>query len=384
MMFSAIQNLEFKIQNSQKGLLFGIILLLFGSDAYGETLKPSRFPSLISSIRISDPLNFCGEPAPLDRQEIKERMEKELLLMLWDRPQIILWIKRSHRYLPLIEDMLKAERMPQDLKYVSIIESALRPHVGSSKGAIGFWQFMPATAQNYGLRVDTQFDERRNVFAATEAAIRYFKNLHTRFGSWPLAAAAFNMGEEGLAAEILAQGTDDYYRLYLPLETQRYVFRILSAKRILTDPKKYGFEIKKKDLYPPLKYDRIELTLTQETPIQLVAEAAKTSFKKIKDLNPEIRGHYLPKGTHTVFIAEGSSKKFHKRFSAMMENWQTNKGKRLYVVQQGDNLSSIADRFNVPLPALLIWNRLNPSRPIHPGDRLIIAPDKIGSDQKKE
>jgi membrane-bound lytic murein transglycosylase D len=383
MTFSAIQNSKFKIQNLLICLPLGVILLMA---AHSQAAPPEMacFPSLISSIRLSDPLSFCDEPAPLDRQEIRERMEKEFLLMLWDRPQIILWIKRSQRYLPLIEDMLKAERMPKELKYISIIESALRPHVGSPKGAIGFWQFMPATARNYGLRVDTEFDERRNVFAATGAAIQYFKYLHTRFGSWTLAAAAFNMGEEGLAAEILAQGTDDYYRLYLPLETQRYVFRILSAKLILTDPKKYGFEIKNNDRYPPLKYDRITLTLTQETPIRMVAEAAKTSFKKIKDLNPEIRGHYLSKGTHTVLIAEGSSKNFHKRFSALMENWQSNKGKRLYVVQQGDNLSSIADRFNVPLPALLIWNRRNPSRTIHPGDRLIVFPDTIGSGRKKE
>jgi len=382
-MFSAIQNSKFKIQNSLPRLLFGIILLIT-ADAPAAPPETARFPSLLSSIRISAPLSFCGEPAPIDRQEIKERMEKELLLMLWDRPQIILWIKRAHRFLPLIEDMLKAAQMPPDLKYVSIIESALRPHVGSPKGAIGFWQFMPATAQNYGLRVDTRFDQRRNIFAATEAAILYFKNLYTRFGSWSLAAAAFNMGEAGLAAEILAQGTDDYYRLYLPLETQRYVFRIIAAKRILSHPKAYGFEIKKRDLYPQLRYDRIELALTQETPIRLVAEAAKTSFKKIKDLNPEIRGHYLPKGTLSLLIAEGSLKNFHKRFAALMENWQADKGRRLYVVQQGDNLSSISDRFNVPLPALLIWNRLNPSRPIHPGDRLIIAPDKIDSGQKKE
>lgn len=382
-MFSAIQNLEFKIKHSLTGLLVCVILLVAAEAAAG-TSEAARFPSLISSIRLTSPLSFCDEPAPIDRQEIKERMEKELLLTLWDRPQIILWIKRAHRYLPLIEDMLESERVPKDLKYISIIESALRPHVGSPKGAIGFWQFMPATAQKYGLRVDSEFDERRNVFAATEAAIQYLKDLHTRFGTWSLAAAAFNMGEEGLAAEILAQGTDDYYRLYLPLETQRYVLRILSAKVILTHPKKYGFEIKKKDLYPPLKYDRIEITLAHETPIQKVAEASGTSFKKIKDLNPQIRGHYLPKGTHTLLIAEGASKGFQKKFSAMLNNWQENRGKRLYVVQQGDNLSTIAKRFDVPLPALLIWNRLNPSRPIHPGDRLIVAPDKIGSDQKKE
>lgn len=383
MILSSIQNLEFKIQHSFKGLLFGIILLI-AAGASAETLETARFPSLISSIRINAPLNFCGEPVPLNRHEIKERMEKELLLTLWDRPQIILWIKRSGRYLPLMEDMLGAGRMPKDLKYVSVIESALRPHAGSLKGAVGFWQFMPETAQNYGLKVDDRFDERRNVFTSTEAAIQYFKVLHTRFGSWTLAAAAFNMGEEGLASEILAQGTDDFYDLYLPLETQRYIFRILSAKLILSDPEKYGFTIRREDLYPPLKHDRIEVVLSKEIPILMVAGAASTSFKNIKDLNPEIRGYYLAPGTHTLFIPEGASKQFHSRFKERIDNWQANIGNRLYVVRKGDNLSSIADRFQVPLPALLIWNRLDPTRPIHPGDRLIIAPDRPDSNRKKQ
>ncbi len=379
----SIRHSTFDIRHFFKHLLLGFVLLI-AADAPAETLEPARFPSLMSSIRITAPLHFCGEPVPLNRREVKERMEKELLLTLGDRPQIILWIKRSHRYLPLMEDMLAASRMPKDLKYISVIESALRPHAGSRKGAIGFWQFMPETAKIHGLRVDDRFDERRNVYAATEAAIRYFKSLHSRFGSWTLAAAAFNMGEEGLASEILAQGTDDYYRLYLPLETQRYLLRILSAKLILSDPERYGFSISQGDLYPPLQYDRIEVELPKEIPILMVAESADTHFKTIKDLNPEIRGHYLPPGIHTLFVPKGSSKQFHARFKKRLQNWQADMGKRIYVVQEGDNLSAIADRFGVPLPALLIWNRLDPTRPIHPGDRLVIAPDRPDPNRKKQ
>ena len=351
-----------------------LVLLFTGSGVHGETLEPSRIPSLISSIRIKTPVDFCNEAVPLGNQKIRERMEKELLLTLWDRPQVILWMKRSKRYLPLIETMLAKHHLPDDLKYISVIESALRPHVGSPKGALGFWQFMSSTGRNYGLTVNREIDERRNIFAATRGAIDYLKDLHEKFGSWTLAAAAFNMGEQGLEAEILSQATDNYYDLYIPLETQRYMFRILSAKLILLSPQKYGFILKPEDYYPPLHYERIEIYIDQQTPIQLIARAAKTTFKAIKDLNPEIRGYHIGKGNHNILIPKDSAKGFDKRLNALRKQWQSNEQKKIHVVKDGENLSTIAELYNVPLPALLIWNRLNPSKPIHPGNRLIIAP----------
>lgn len=351
-----------------------LVLFFTVSGVHGETLEPSRIPSLISSTRIKIPLDFCNETVPLGNQKVRERMEKELLLTLWDRPQVILWMKRSKRYLPLIETMLAKHHLPDDLKYISVIESALRPHVGSPKGALGFWQFMSSTGRNYGLTVDREIDERRNIFAATRSAIDYLKALHEKFGSWTLAAAAFNMGEQGLEAEILSQATDNYYDLYIPLETQRYMFRILSAKLILSSPQKYGFILRPEDYYPPLQYDRIEIYIDQQTPIQLIARAAKTTFKAIKDLNPEIRGHHIGKGNHNILIPKNSAKGFDKRLNALQKQWQSNEQKKIHVVKDGENLSTIAELYNVPLPALLIWNRLNPSKPIHPGNRIIIAP----------
>jgi len=351
-----------------------LVLLFTGSGVHGETLEPSRIPSLISSTRIKAPVDFCSEAVPLGNQKVRERMEKELLLTLWDRPQIILWMKRSKRYLPLIETMLAKHHLPDDLKYISVIESALRPHVGSPKGALGFWQFMSSTGRKYGLTVDREIDDRRNIFAATRSAIEYLKDLHEKFGSWTLAAAAYNMGEQGLEAEILSQATDNYYDLYIPLETQRYMFRILSAKLILSSPQKYGFNLKPEDYYPPLQYDRIEIHMDQQTFIQLIARAAKTTFKTIKDLNPEIRGYHIGKGNYNILIPKDSAKGFEKRLNALQKQWQSNEQKKIHVVKDGENLSTIAELYNVPLPALLIWNRLNPSKPIHPGNRLIIAP----------
>ncbi len=360
------------------------MVVLSGTTAQGEnheTAEPCQFPSLISKIRISEPIDFCGEPVEIDRHEVRERMEKELLLTLWDRPQVVLWIKRSGRYMPLIENMLKTNNMPEDLKFIAIVESGLRPHAGSSKGAMGFWQFMKTTGLKYGLKIDSEKDERRNVFRSTEAAVVYLKELYDALGSWTLSAAAYNMGEQGLQAEILAQKSNKFYDLYLPLETQRYIFRIISAKLILSDPEKYGFRFTKMDLYPPVQFDRIRLECFQETPILIIAKAANTRFKVIKDLNPEIRGHYVAAGSHSILIPKGAAKDFHSRFKIFVDQWLIHKQERVYVVKNGDNLSTIAARFHVPLPALMIWNRLVKNKPIHPGDRLVIYPDEIGLEQ---
>jgi membrane-bound lytic murein transglycosylase D len=354
------------------------LFVLTVMSAHGEDNLPSeinQFPGLISRVRISGPLDFCGEPVDLENQDVRERLEKELLLTLWDRPQVALWIKRSGRYMPIIENMLKEHGMPDDLKYVAIIESALRPHAGSRKGAIGFWQFMQPTGLKYGLVINSEKDQRRNIFYSTEAAIAYFKALHDLLDSWTLSAAAYNMGEQGLQSEILAQKTDSYYHLYLPLETQRYMFRIISAKLILTDPGDFGFEYTPDDLYPPLQYDRLKLHCFQETPISIIAQAANTDFKKIKDLNPEIRGHFLAAGSHRILIPKGASDGFQDRFKSLVDQWKAENKERVYVVKEGDNLSSISERFNVPLPALIIWNRLEKNKHIYPGDRLVIYPE---------
>jgi membrane-bound lytic murein transglycosylase D len=358
----------------QRLSIMGIIILLVAGGPLASYGGSAGIPPLEESIRQLPALDFCGEPVPLEDPDVKERMDKELLLSLWDRDQALLWLKRSTRYFPLIEKMLAEAGLPDDLKYVALAESALRPHVGSPKGAIGFWQFLPETGRRYGLTINDAIDQRRNLAASTKAALAYYHDLHERFGSWSLAVTAFNMGEEGLEAEMMAQGVRDFYRLYLPLETQRYLFRILSAKLILTQPQAYGFDLQPADYYPPLQFASIELTCFEETSLTVVAQAAKTDFKRIKDLNPELRGHYLAAGTYTLAVPEDGAPGFHERFTKLHEEWVSQRKARVYVVQPGDNLTTIAEQFRVPLPAILIWNRIDMSRPIHPGDRLIIYP----------
>ena len=264
--------------------------------------------------------------------------------------------------------------MPEDLKYLAIAESALLPHAGSNKGAVGFWQILPDTGRRYGLIIDDTIDERRNIFTSTRAAIAHLKTLYELMGSWTLSAAAYNMGEEGLEAEIMVQHTRDYYRLYLPVETERFIFRILSVKLILSDPDKFGFHLTDADYYPPLEFDEIHVDCFQEIPLALVAKASETDFKVIKNLNPEIRGHYLTEGSHTILIPKGAKKGFKARYKKLVKAYEKKRTDRIYVIKEGDNLSSIAEKFNVPLPALIIWNRIDLNKPIHPGDRLIIYP----------
>ena len=331
-----------------------------------------KIPSLMNALRVDQPLDFCGEAVPLDNPQVRERFEKEMVLSVWDRAQVILWLKRANRYFPVIEDALKKRGMPDDLKFLAVAESALRPHAGSRKGAMGFWQFMRATARKYGLQVDNDVDERRNIFHSTAAALAYLQFLYDDLGSWSLAAAGYNMGEGRLKSEMTAQETKDYYNLYLSLETQRYLFRIIAIKRILSAPEQFGFYLAPDELYPPLLVETISFDLKKETPIQAIARAANVYFKTIKDLNPQLRGHSLKKGDYVLLVPGGHAKVFAKNFPETTRQWQGKQKQRIYVVKKGDNLSAIAARFNIPLASLYLWNPIKPGGSIYPGDKLVV------------
>ena len=356
-------------------LLFVFVFCLTSRNVVGETTEnflPASIPALVSAVRIEGPVNFCGEQVPLDSIEVRERLEKELLLILWNRPQIILWLKRATRYFPFIERTLAQHNMPDDLKYIAVVESALLPHAGSSKKAIGYWQFIKSTGLHYGLTIDQNIDERRNFFASTKAAVSYLKELHDLFGSWTLAAAAYNVGEDRVRDEKTNQKVDNYYDFYLPLETQRYIFKIVAAKLIFSNPSRYGFNLQADDYYPPISFNRVKLTLPGRTPLFLVAQASGTHFKQIKDLNPEIRGYDLQKGSHIIAVPEGTGKKFHSHFAGLTEKWRQENKMNIYIVKKGDSLTRIAERFDITLPALMTWNDLSQSSYIHPGEKLVI------------
>lgn len=330
--------------------------------------------SLAAAVRPPADLTLCGEPVPWELTDVRERFELEMLLSLNNRAQVVLWLKRAARYLPYIAAELEKAGLPDDLKYLPIVESALRPHAGSPRGAMGYWQFLAESGRNQGLTVDRYIDERRDIQASTRAALQYLQSLHEQFGSWALALAAYNMGRNGLAAEMLEQESNNYYQLYLPLETQRFVFRMLAVKLIVGNPGDYGFDLAPEDLYSPHRFDTVTIELPREVPIRLVAEAAGTYFKRIKDLNPALRGHYLQEGRYTLRLPEGAADGFGEGLRQVMAEEARKRPQRIYVVQPGDSLSIIAERFGLPLPALLIWNRIDLNKPIHPGDRLVLYP----------
>ncbi|PID74126.1 MAG: lytic transglycosylase [Desulfobacterales bacterium] len=350
----------------------------------------ARFPSLLSTLHISGPVDFCGEPVPLNDPEIRERLEKEMLLMLWNRAQVILWVKRSGKYFPHIESVLKQRCMPDDLKYIPVIESALLPHIGSSKGAIGYWQFIRPTAKRYGLEVTDEVDERRNIVYATDAATRYLADMHAMFSSWTLAAAGYNMGEDRLKQRMNEQASSDFYRLYLSLETQRYVLRIIAAKLIFTHLKQYGFHFRPGDYWKPAKADRVAVNFPKPVPIMSIAQAASTTYKTIKDLNPEIRGSHFAAGPRTLRVPSGAGIGFPARLAArtgknriyssggsgapvrLRPNPKSVKKARTYTVRRGDYAAKIAKNHGVSLADFLRWNRLRMDQPLYPGMKLKI------------
>jgi len=336
--------------------------------------NPSSPQSLIAATKFSEPLTFCEEEVPLFDNGIKERLERELLICLDNKDDIIMWIKRANRYFPYVENILKNNSMPDDLKYIAIAESALRTHASSNKGAVGYWQFIEPTAVKYGLTVNNDIDERRNIFLSSNAAIRYLQDLYNLFGSWTLATAAYNMGEDGLKTEILVQKVNNYYKLYLYQETQRYIFRILAIKIILSNPEKYGYFLSKEDLYNPIDFDQVQLTTDQPIPLNIISEAANTYFKTIKELNPQIRNYYLPAGSFILNVPKDASVGFAERYDNILSKWIKEKDNQIYTVQSGDNLSLIAEHLNVSVKALMIWNGLTSASKLTVGQKIFVFP----------
>jgi membrane-bound lytic murein transglycosylase D len=354
------------------------------STGHAQNKTPiSAGQELLEAIRISEPLNFCGEQAPLADPDVRERLEREMLQSLDNSDDIILWIKRASRYFPEIERALKANALPDDLKYIAIAESSLRPLAFSNKGATGYWQFIEGTGTKYGLEISDDIDERRNVYQATQAAVKYLKKLYALFGSWTLAAAAYNMGEDGLKSELLVQKVNHYYQLYLNQETQRYVFRILAAKVIMSNPAKFGYSLSPADLYLPRQFDAVEIKAGQPVPLHIIAQAANTYFKIIKDLNPQIKYYHLPAGTRQINIPKGQATGFYERYDKLLSEWIALKNASVYTVKTGDTISGIASRFNVPYKALTIWNGIG-GRKISSGDKLYIFSDTIKSSGKSD
>ncbi|MBG6130531.1 hypothetical protein IWQ47_002007 [Aquimarina sp. EL_43] len=202
----------------------------------------------VYAIAMPDNLNFSGELVPIENPDIRERMDRELLVNTYWQSNGLLLFKRANKYFPIIEPILKEQGVPDDFKYLAVIESSLTQAVSPAR-ATGFWQILKGTAKEYGLEVNENVDERYHIEKSTEVACKYLKSAKEKFGSWTLAAAAYNAGRAGINRRLEKQKAASYYDLLLGEETGRYVFRIVAVKEILSNPKKYGFNFSNEDLY---------------------------------------------------------------------------------------------------------------------------------------
>jgi membrane-bound lytic murein transglycosylase D len=264
--------------------------------------------SKIMSFDIPANAEFAGEIVPVQNIEVKEALDKELLTNAYWQSNMIFYIKRAYRWFPIIEPILKENNIPDDFKYLAVIESGLL-NATSPSGAKGFWQFMKATATDYDLEVNEFVDERNNLVKSTKAACKYLKSAYDLYNNWTLAAASYNMGKTGLLNALQDQRVNNYYDLLLNAETARYVYRIIAVKYIISNPNEYGFAISEVHLYPTYKTKSIEVVQSIEDLVDFAKEH-KTNYKTIKLLNPWLIGKSLPiKGNkaYQILIPEPNS-----------------------------------------------------------------------------
>ena len=269
-----------------------------GPDKEPAQEKPKPFSQEKAAYTISAPLrvstpdvpktfDLFGEKMPLEIWDVRERFDRELLVNTYMQGSTAYIIKLMYRWMPMIEARLKANGVPDDFKYLCVAESALQNQT-SRVGAVGFWQFMQGTATQYGLHIDHEVDERYNPEKTTDAACRYLKDAYAKFGNWTAAAASYNCGMGGYNSAMTKQGETSFYKLWLPDETMRYIFRIAALKQILSNPKASGFILNDDDVYKPLKVERTTINYGIGDLIQF-AKNKGTDYKTLKMLNPWLR-----------------------------------------------------------------------------------------------
>ena len=256
----------------------------------------------VYALQVPENLDFAGESMPLKNPDILERMDRELLVNTYWQSNGLLMFKRSEKYFPIIEPILAKNGIPDDFKYLAVIESGLTNAV-SPAGARGVWQIMPATARENGLEVNDNVDERYHLEKSTEVACKYLLKSKEELGSWTLAAAAYNAGNAGVSRRLQEQGVTDYYDLLLGEETGRYLFRIVALKEILSHPAKYGFNFREKDLYKNIPTFKVEVD-TAVTDFSKFAQNFSINYKILKLHNPWLREPYLNNKSRKLYQIE--------------------------------------------------------------------------------
>lgn len=245
---------------------------------------------------------FAGDTIRFDNDDMRERLDRELIAFTFSHSTSILMLKRAPKYFPIVEPVIRSYGMPDDIKYLMVIESNLDPRAVSTAGAAGLWQFTEATGRQYGLEVNSNIDERYNIEKATAAALKYLKAAYGKYGDWLTVAASYNAGQNRISSEIVKQREGKAVDLLLPNETSRYIFRLLAAKMMFENPQAFGFTLSPDELYRPTPV-RQKVETTDEIP-NLVdfAEKYGTSYYELKNANPWLREDKLKNSSHRQYI----------------------------------------------------------------------------------
>ncbi|MEJ2696915.1 MAG: transglycosylase SLT domain-containing protein, partial [Candidatus Sulfobium sp.] len=335
-----------------------------------EELKQIRPP-----LQTPDVKSMPGVMSYNDSRTATRAVERNLGLFTTKiRDRFSVWLSRSGEYLDVMTDILKKKDVPEDMVFLSLIESGFNPHAYSMAHAAGPWQFIASTARRYGLEINWWKDERRDPVKSTEAAADYLKDLYSMFGSWNLAMAAYNAGEGKILRAMKRGKVDDYWDLrntrHIRTETKNYVPKFIAARIIASNPEDYGF--RNVDYKEPLRYDKVEL----DSPVDLsvAAECAGTTLEEIRRLNPELRRWCTPPdASHYVLrIPEGTREAFLKKLSSLpeMERFTMER----YRVRRGDSLWRISRRFGVPLHVILSLNSMKKFMTLRQGSTIYLPP----------
>lgn len=352
-----------------------------------KVLNENATPA-VSHIKMPKTETICGEPVPLSDPEVSRRIEFEFLLIMQDRGQVALWMKRAQAVFPRMEKIFKEMNACSDLKYLALIESGLRPRALSRAKAKGYWQFINSTGKFFGLNTTSEWDQRSDFRRSTEAAVKYLTQLHGQFGAWDLAMAAYNTGQGRLAKEIAAQKVKSYWRLRLLREAERYVPKFVAAKMVMERLSEYGFDQRETLGWsrPNVDYVRVVLNRYQRLPLKGVADGGGLDYRRLGELNPELTAPILrgplnvvievPKGKATVFrnwVKRTLKKVPSRRTVKKRLNPKVKRKKnkyRVYKVRLGDSLWRVAQKFGMTLSQIRKVNGLSKKSVIRVGDRL--------------
>jgi len=276
-------------------IIFGLVISTFSVKSQTVQQLPPPVPEYVV---------FAGETIRFDRADLRERMDRELIAFTYSHNMSTLMIKRANSYFPQIEPILKRMGIPDDLKYLMVIESNLDPQAQSGAGAAGLWQFTQGTGRAYGLEVNTNIDERYNTYKATEAACKFLKEAYDKYGNWMTVAASYNGGQQGMDRRIEAQRQTNALDMWLVDETSRYMFRLLAVKMMFENPSLFGFSFKREDLYPyiPIK-EQIKVTDTVEDLVDF-AEKHGISYADLKRANLWLRESKLNDKSHRTYYID--------------------------------------------------------------------------------